>query len=392
LRTGRGCFSDKATYKGGNTEDKLSSFEILDKSLGRKLFCFKKGNIIMITLKGINKTFSSKEQKIKAVDNVSLSINKGEIYGIIGYSGAGKSTLIRMLNGLELPTSGEVLIDGLNLNDLSISKLRATRQKIGMIFQHFNLLWSRTVKENILFPLEIAKVPKKERSKKADELIRLVGLEGRENAYPSQLSGGQKQRVGIARALANDPTVLLCDEATSSLDPQTTDSVLDLLLDINQRLNLTIVVITHEMNVIRKICHRVAVMDNGRVVEEGEVIDVFKHPKQTITKRFIRQDTNPESVNTDEVLEQLIQQYPHGKLLHLKFHGGGAQSPIISKIIREFNIDINIIQGNIQTAQETLIGSLYVQLLGEEKNIKKAIEEFNRLRVETEVIEHELEI
>lgn len=342
----------------------------------------------MITLKGINKVFKSKKASITAIEEVSLNIKKGEIYGIIGYSGAGKSTLVRMLNGLEKPTHGEVLINGENLNELSKRELREQRQNIGMIFQHFNLLWSRTVKENILFPLEIAGIPKDERSERADELIDLVGLKGRENAYPSELSGGQKQRVGIARALANDPKVLLCDEATSSLDPQTTDNVLDLLVDINRRLNLTIVVITHEMNVIRKICHRVAVMDGGRIVEEGQVVDVFKNPTQAITKRFIRQDTDPENEDTDEIFSHLIHQFPNGQLYHLKFHGGGAQTPIISRITREFNVDVNIIQGNIQTTQETLIGSLYVQFLGNEEDIKEAISEFNRLRVETEVIEH----
>ncbi|HLR91567.1 MAG TPA: methionine ABC transporter ATP-binding protein [Atopostipes sp.] len=344
----------------------------------------------MITLKNVKKTFSNKEQEITAVNDVSLTIEEGEIYGIIGYSGAGKSTLVRMLNGLEQPTSGEILINNQNISQMSNRKLRSTRQKVGMIFQHFNLLWSRTVKENILFPLEIANVPKVERSKRAEELIELVGLKGRENAYPSQLSGGQKQRVGIARALANDPKVLLCDEATSSLDPQTTDNVLDLLLEINQRLNLTIVMITHEMHVIRKVCDRVAVMEDGRVVEEGQVVDVFKHPKQDITKKFIRQDTDPENVDTDEIIEDLIRQYPNGKLLHLKFHGGGAQAPIISKIIRDYDVDVNIIQGNIQTTQETLIGSLYVQLLGDNENIEKAIQEFHRMRVETEVIENDI--
>lgn len=342
----------------------------------------------MITLKGINKVFKTKKSDITAIEEVSLNIKEGEIYGIIGYSGAGKSTLVRMLNGLEKPTHGEVLINGENLNELSKKKLREKRQKIGMIFQHFNLLWSRTVKENIVFPLEIASIPKEERSKRADELIELVGLKGREDAYPSELSGGQKQRVGIARALANDPKVLLCDEATSSLDPQTTDNVLDLLVDINRRLNLTIVVITHEMNVIRKMCNKVAVMETGRIVEEGEVIEVFKNPKEQITKRFIRQDTDPENENTDEIFNQLIHQFPNGQLYHLKFHGGGAQAPIISRITREFNVDVNIIQGNIQTTQETLIGSLYVQLLGSEEDIAAAVNEFNRMRVETEVIEH----
>ncbi len=340
----------------------------------------------MITLNHINKTYEGKKHSVTAVDDVSLSIDEGEIYGIIGYSGAGKSTLIRMLNGLEQPTTGDVLINGENLNNLSRKELRERRQKIGMIFQHFNLLWSRTVKENILLPLEIANVPQGERDRKAEELIGLVGLEGREDAYPSQLSGGQKQRVGIARALANDPEVLLCDEATSSLDPQTTEDVLDLLVDINRRLNLTIVVITHEMNVIRKICKRVAVMEAGNIIEEGDVVDIFKNPQNQATKRFIRQDTDPDSENTDDVFEKLTQEFPHGQLLHLKFHGGSTQSPIISKISRDYEVDINIIQGNIQSTQETLLGSLYVQILGDKENIKQAIAEFKRMNVETEEI------
>ncbi|WP_277630722.1 methionine ABC transporter ATP-binding protein [Atopococcus tabaci] len=342
----------------------------------------------MIDLKNVTKIFSDGKEQITAVDDVSLSIKEGEIYGIIGYSGAGKSTLVRTLNGLEKPSSGEVIIDGNNLSALKGGDLRKERQKIGMIFQHFNLLWSRTVKENIQFPLEIAGVPKNEQEEKASELIQLVGLEGREDAYPAQLSGGQKQRVGIARALANDPKVLLCDEATSALDPQTTDDVLDLLVDINKRLNLTIVIITHEMHVIRKICHRVAVMEGGKVVEEGNVLDVFKNPQKEITKRFIRQDTDPDSEDTDEILAQLIKQYPNGRIVHLTFHGTGAQAPIISTISRKFEVDVNIIQGSIQATQETPIGSLYVQLLGEETALQQAIAEFNRMQVETEVIEH----
>jgi D-methionine transport system ATP-binding protein len=289
--------------------------------------------------------------------------------------------------GLEKPTSGEIFIGDDNLNKLSDRDLLQKRQKIGMIFQHFNLLWSRTVKENILFPLEIAGVPKEEQAQRAEELIDLVGLSGRGDAYPAQLSGGQKQRVGIARALANDPKVLLCDEATSSLDPQTTDEVLDLLVDINKKLNLTVVVITHEMNVIRKIADRVAVMENGKVVEIDSVVNIFKNPQSAVTKRFIRKDADPDSEDTDEILRKLLEQFPHGKLVHLRFHGGTAQSPIISKISRDFDVDVNIIQGNLQPAQETLIGTLYVQLLGEEENIQRSIEEFNRMRVETEVIE-----
>lgn len=342
----------------------------------------------MITLNHVSKVFTDGDNQITAVDDVSFKIEEGEIFGIIGYSGAGKSTLVRTLNGLEKPTSGEIYIGNDNLNELSARDLLQRRQKIGMIFQHFNLLWSRTVKENILFPLEIAGVPKDEQLQRAEELIDLVGLTGRGEAYPAQLSGGQKQRVGIARALANNPTVLLCDEATSSLDPQTTDEVLDLLVDINQKLNLTIVVITHEMNVIRKIADRVAVMENGKVVEIDSVVNIFKNPQSPVTKRFIRQDADPDSEDRDEILQKLREQFPHGKLVFLRFHDGSAQSPVISKISRKFDVDVNIIQGNLQPAQETLIGTLYVQLLGEEENIQRAIEEFKRMRVETEVIEN----
>ncbi|HEY4551253.1 MAG TPA: methionine ABC transporter ATP-binding protein, partial [Bacillus sp. (in: firmicutes)] len=248
----------------------------------------------MITIKNVKKIFSTKQGDVTAVTDVNLEIQEGEIFGVIGYSGAGKSTLIRMLNGLEIPTDGSVTVANKQVSHIKGSELRTARQKIGMIFQHFNLLWSRTVRENISFPLEIAGVSKANRIKKVDELIKLVGLQGREDAYPSQLSGGQKQRVGIARALANDPKVLLCDEATSALDPQTTDSILDLLVDINERLGLTIVLITHEMHVIRKICHRVAVMEDGEIVEKGSVLEVFKNPQQPITKRFVQQVTEPE--------------------------------------------------------------------------------------------------
>src|SRR5690625_4223163 len=206
---------------------------------------------------------------------MTLDIDAGEIFGVIGYSGAGKSTFVRLLNRLEEPTAGQVKIDGQNMTQLNMKELRKARQDIGMIFQHFNLLWSRTTEQNIAFPLEVARVPKAERNRRVKELIKLVGLEGREKAYPSQLSGGQKQRVGIARALANNPKILLCDEATSALDPETTNSILDLLVDINEKLGLTIIMITHEMHVIRKICHRVAVMEDGKVVEHGDVLDVF---------------------------------------------------------------------------------------------------------------------
>ena len=230
----------------------------------------------MIILDQVKKVFQTSSGQVTAVDSVNLEIKKGEIFGIIGYSGAGKSTLIRMLNLLERPTDGTVTIDGKDLTKVSAKELRLARQQIGMVFQHFNLLWSRTVYENIAFSLEIAGVKKNEIKPRVLELIQLVGLSGKENNYPSQLSGGQKQRVGIARALANNPKVLLCDEATSALDPQTTDEILDLLVTINRKYNLTIVLITHEMHVIQKICHHVAIMENGRIIEQGDVLTVFR--------------------------------------------------------------------------------------------------------------------
>ena len=267
----------------------------------------------LIQLTNVKKTFNGKNGNIQAVNDVSLNVEKGDIYGIVGYSGAGKSTLVRLLNGLELPTSGEVIVNDQDITKLKNKELRTFRKKIGMIFQHFNLLWSRTVLENIQLPLELAGVPKSKRKERAEELLRLVGLEGRGQAYPSQLSGGQKQRVGIARALANDPEILLCDEATSALDPQTTEEVLDLLLAINKKLNLTIVLITHEMNVIRKICNKVAVMELGKVVEEGDVLTVFRQPKKKeVTKRFVQQDIEPEADST-ELLAELIKENPSGR-------------------------------------------------------------------------------
>ncbi|CRH19337.1 DL-methionine transporter subunit; ATP-binding component of ABC superfamily [Carnobacterium maltaromaticum] len=339
----------------------------------------------MIELKDIKKIFQTKKGTVEAVNGVNLSIESGDIYGIVGYSGAGKSTLIRMFNGLEAPSSGTVSVNGKVISTLKGSSLRKERQKIGMVFQHFNLLWSRTVVENILFPLEIAGVPKEKRLARANELVKLVGLEGREDAYPAQLSGGQKQRVGIARSLANDPTLLLCDEATSALDPQTTDEVLDLLLDINKHLNLTIVLITHEMHVIRKICDKVAVMESGKIVEHGNVMDVFKRPKEEVTKRFIRQDSNDEE-DTHLVLEELLAEYPDGKVVRLTFHGEQAKLPIISKIVKEDEVDLTIIEGNIKKTQEGAIGSLYVQLMGQPEKINQAIENLRKMRVEVEVI------
>ncbi|WP_026907027.1 methionine ABC transporter ATP-binding protein [Paucisalibacillus globulus] len=324
----------------------------------------------MISIEGLSKIFHLNQKKITAVDNLNLTIQDGEIFGVIGYSGAGKSTLIRLLNRLEEPTSGKITIGEKEITTLDKNKLRMARQNIGMIFQHFNLLWSRTVSENIAFPLEIAGVPAKERVQRVNELIELVGLSGRENAYPSQLSGGQKQRVGIARALANNPKVLLCDEATSALDPETTNSILDLLVDINERLGLTIILITHEMHVIRKICNRVAVMENGKVVEQGDVLDVFLKPKQPVTKKFVEQVME----NQDGDLDQLLEEYTSGELVRLHFVGETANQALISKISREFTVEVNILSGKITQTKLGAYGTLVVQIIGEKNEVNQTIQ------------------
>jgi D-methionine transport system ATP-binding protein len=339
----------------------------------------------MIKISSLKKLYKSKSGLITAVDGVDLSIQDGEIFGVIGYSGAGKSTLIRMLNGLEVPTDGMVDVNGQIVSSIKGKALREARQSIGMIFQHFNLLWSRTVEENIEFPLEIAGVSKKERKRRSAELIDLVGLQGRGKAYPSQLSGGQKQRVGIARALANDPKVLLCDEATSALDPQTTDSILELLVDINKRLGLTIVLITHEMHVIQKICHRVAVMEDGKVAELGEVLDIFRNPQQEVTKRFVKEVS--QSDETEEAIDSLLEQYPNGKVLKLTFVGETTGQPLITNLIRNFDVNVNILQGKISQTQKGSYGTLFVQIDGEAQTVTEAVKFTETQSVKVEVME-----
>lgn len=340
--------------------------------------------INMISLQGIKKIFLSSSGAIHAVDDVNLEIKKGEIFGVIGYSGAGKSTLIRLLNRLEEPSEGKIIIADKDVTSMSREQLRLARQEIGMIFQHFNLLWSRTVRENIEFPLEIAGIDKQLRKERVDELIQLVGLTGRENAYPSQLSGGQKQRVGIARALANKPKVLLCDEATSALDPQTTDSILDLLVDINKKLGLTVVLITHEMHVIRKICHRVAVMEAGKVVEEGPVLEVFKKPKQKVTKRFVSEVTEPEE--TKVTSEQILKKYPNGKVIQLTFVGDDAGQPLITELIRKFDINVNILQGKVSQTQTGSYGTLFIHIDGSANELDQALSYIHDRHVGVEVL------
>lgn len=328
----------------------------------------------MIKLTDIEKIYKGSNGLVPALNGVSLEICQGEIFGIIGQSGAGKSTLIRCINMLERPTKGSVLVDNQDLTTLSENKLREARKKIGMIFQHFNLLSSRTVFDNVAFPLELAGCSKAEIAKEVNHLLELVGLADKKDKYPAQLSGGQKQRVGIARALANHPKVLLCDEATSALDPQTTKSILKLLKDINQKLKLTIVLITHEMHVIKEICDRVAVIENGVIIEQGKVIEIFTKPQAATTREFISAIINHDL--PDILAETKFSPTPlpdSNLVLRLSFFGHSAEEPVISSMIRRFNVDASILYGNIDHIQSTPYGTLIVELSGTQNNIQNAL-------------------
>lgn len=313
----------------------------------------------MIEIQDIVKSFSQKGEDIHAVRGVNLTIEDGDIFGIIGYSGAGKSTLVRIINQLEKQNSGKIIIDGEDLSTLNAVQLRKRRQKIGMIFQHFNLLWSRTVEQNIAFPLEIAGVAKSKRKERVQELIRLVGLEGREKAYPSELSGGQKQRVGIARALANNPTILLCDEATSALDPETTESILELLNNINREYKITMIVITHQMEVVQKLCHKVAVMSDGKVVETGTVKELFEKPQTDVSKRFVQ---TVDGSNIDELKKELKKLYPYGQVMRITFAGEISNRAIIADAIRKTTIPVSIVNSHITHSQTGPLGVIYAHV------------------------------
>ena len=340
----------------------------------------------MIRVENVSKTYTGKQGTVEAVKDVSLEISRGEIFGVIGFSGAGKSTLIRLLNGLETVTSGHIYINEKDITTLKRKELLKERQKIAMIFQHFNLLWSRTVEENIAFSLEIAGVPKAERKAKVAELIDLVGLTGREKSYPSQLSGGQKQRVGIARALANDPEVLLCDEATSALDPKTTKDILKLLVEINQELGLTIVLITHEMHVVRQICHRVAVMEEGRVVESGEVIEVFKNPQQPITKQFVGEERVDDEI--DEVFHHLSTSLRPGIAVRIQYLGDRTGDAVLSEAIRKLDATVSILQAKVNITQKGILGSMIILIEEETSKAKQVIEFLKQAEIIVEVLEH----
>ncbi|QRG86525.1 methionine ABC transporter ATP-binding protein [Bulleidia sp. zg-1006] len=334
----------------------------------------------MIEIKNVSKTFATKSDSIHAVEDVTLNIQEGEIFGIIGYSGAGKSTLVRLINQLEKQTSGEIWIDGVNIGELNKKDLNKQRQSIGMIFQHFNLLWSRTVQKNIELPLELAGMDKEERKKKVKELIELVGLSGRENFYPSELSGGQKQRVGIARALANRPKILLCDEATSALDPETTEQILSLLREINQKLHLTIAMITHQMEVVQKVCHRMAVMEEGKIVELGLVEDLFSRPKHAVTRKFVQNIEADQSI--EDLAKSLKSRYPDGQLLRVSFTGNNADQPIIIHAARKVLFDVSIVESNISQSASGPMGVTYIHL---SKGNKEDYEKFVKTLVESNV-------
>ncbi|HHU91792.1 MAG TPA: methionine ABC transporter ATP-binding protein [Halanaerobiaceae bacterium] len=336
----------------------------------------------MIEIKGLVKNYSTGQGLLHAVNGVDLKVREGEIFGIIGPSGAGKSTLIRTLNLLETPDAGSIKINGKEISTLRGKELRDFRRKIGMIFQHFNLLSSRTVRDNIAFPLEIAGIPVQEREKRVDRLMELVGLSAHADHYPSELSGGQKQRVGIARALANEPALLLSDEATSSLDPESTEATLELLRKIRDELNLTIVLITHEMDVIKKVCDRVAVLENGKIIEEGEVIDIFVNPRQELTRRFIKTVID---YSLPEGLEDMVIK---GDLVRVTFKGESTHQPLMSLLVKKFQIDANILYGRIDDIQGIPFGTLILELRPNGGSIDKALDFLREKGLAIEVLKN----
>ncbi|MDR0723013.1 MAG: ATP-binding cassette domain-containing protein [Treponema sp.] len=340
----------------------------------------------MIELRHISKTFRGKRE-VQAVQDVSLTVEAGEIFGVIGFSGAGKSTLVRCINLLEQPDQGEVLIKGRDITKLRGKELRGNRQDIGMIFQHFNLFRSRTVGENIAFPLQYRGQSRGDIAQRVKELLELVGLNDKIDAYPSQLSGGQKQRVGIARALASKPSILLCDEATSALDPQTTQSILALLRELNKRLDLTMVVITHEMPVIKSICTHAAVMDSGRIIEQGAIFDIFSNPREQITREFTGTTSNLRKIYDLLEEDSSIVHPKIGQILaRFSYVGRNTIEPLISSISINFNIKINIIFADLDIVQETPIGGLVNIIEGKPERIKKAIQWMGEKGVQVEVL------
>ena len=341
----------------------------------------------MIRLENVSKTFTDSNKEVHAVNNVSLTINDGDIFGIIGFSGAGKSTLVQCINLLEKPTVGKVFVDDAEITALSGKELRKARKKIGMIFQHFNLMPSRTIFGNVAYPLRGSGFSKEEIKEKVHHLLELVGISEKENAFPSQLSGGQKQRVAIARALANDPSILLCDEATSALDPQTTKSILKLLQQLNQTLGITVVVITHEMAVVKEICNRVAVMDHGDVVEEGEVFHVFASPKEPLTRSFIKTTSNLQKIEELIAADSPVVATKKGELIvRLSYVEKNTSEPLISTVTQKFGIILNIVFADVEIVQNAPIGGTVAIVSGESSRIDEALQYLRDKNVGVEVI------
>ena len=326
----------------------------------------------IIQIQDVSKKFQTKDGEIDALKNVTLDIEAGDIYGIIGMSGAGKSTLVRCINHIEVPTEGTVIVQDKDLNKLSEKELRKQREHIGMIFQHFNLLMQKSVLENVCFPLFIQGKSKSEAKKKAYELLDIVGLKDRAKAYPSQLSGGQKQRVAIARALASDPQILLCDEATSALDPQTTSSILALLQDINKRFGITIVVITHQMAVVREICNRVAIMKDGQVVENGSTVEIFNHPKSEVARELLRKDNGGDIAGDDQ---QTASQIQDGTKIRIVFTENSAFEPVIANMILTFKEPINILKAATKNVGGVAKGEMILEIPNGSTNVK-AMEQY----------------
>ncbi|PTU74442.1 methionine ABC transporter ATP-binding protein [Pseudomonas mangrovi] len=334
----------------------------------------------MIEFEDVYKTYRAAGREIAALQPTDLNIRAGEVFGLIGHSGAGKSTLLRLINRLEEPSGGRIRVDGEDVTALDDAGLRRFRRQVGMIFQHFNLLSSRTVAENVAMPLQLAgESSRAQIDARVAELLARVGLEAHAKSYPAQLSGGQKQRVGIARALATQPKILLCDEATSALDPQTTAQVLDLLARINRELNLTIVLITHEMDVIRRVCDRVAVLDGGSVVEQGPVSDVFLHPQHPTTRRFVR-----EAEHVDEGEQNDDFQHVEGRIVRLTFKGEATYAPLLGRIARESGIDYSILAGRIDRIREMPYGQLTLALQGGDQTL--ALQRLEEAEVTLEVL------
>ncbi|HEM3868067.1 TPA: methionine ABC transporter ATP-binding protein [Streptococcus suis] len=346
----------------------------------------------MIKLDNIDVTFQQKKRTIEAVKDVTIHINQGDIYGIVGYSGAGKSTLVRVINLLQVPTAGKITIDEDVIYEgekvtLTPAQLRSKRREIGMIFQHFNLMAQMTAEENIAFALKHSGLSKEEKKEKVAKLLDLVGLSDRAENYPAQLSGGQKQRVAIARALANDPKILISDESTSALDPKTTKQILALLQELNEKLGLTIVMITHEMQIVKDICNRVAVMQDGHLIEEGSVLEIFSHPKEELTQDFIKTATGIDEALVKIYQQDIVKNLPENSILvQLKYAGSNTDTAIVNDLYRFYQVSANILYGNIEILDHTPVGEMVVILSGEPGQLHRAIEAVMEARVEVTIL------